>query len=273
MLAESVPALRGVDVKASSLLRNSRPAVVGVLVAIAATTAMDANGLSAFSALPLLPLMGLFWYLEGLPREELGFRWGGPREYGPAVLFPVVVFGALALAAFAAGAIDLSETRWVKAGLNWLLVTVSTVLVVIVTEEGFFRGWLFASLGRAGLAPRWIVVWSSVAFSLWHISAVTLSTGFEVPLRQIPIFLLNAAALGAVWGLLRERSGSVIVASVSHGVWNGGAYVLFGFGTRVGALGIQETAIFGPEVGVLGLALNLMLTAALWRSRPPGSHR
>ncbi|MGO9210031.1 MAG: hypothetical protein ACLPXM_00545 [Terriglobales bacterium] len=37
-----------------------RGPILGVLAAIAVTTAMDANGLSAFSALPLFPLMALF---------------------------------------------------------------------------------------------------------------------------------------------------------------------------------------------------------------------
>jgi hypothetical protein len=55
------------------------------------------------------------------------------------------------------------------------------------------------------------------------------------------------------------------VSSLSHGLWNGGAYVLFGFGTRTGALGIRNTTLFGPEVGVLGLALNVALAALLWR--------
>ncbi|HKZ73735.1 MAG TPA: hypothetical protein VJ011_06715 [Steroidobacteraceae bacterium] len=38
--------------------------IVGVLVAIAITTTLDAAGLSAFSALPLAALLALFWYLE-----------------------------------------------------------------------------------------------------------------------------------------------------------------------------------------------------------------
>ena len=56
-----------------------------------------------------------------------------------------------------------------------------------------------------------------------------------------------------------------MVASVSHGVWNGMAYALFGFGERVGALGIQDTWLFGPEVGLLGIALNLAIAIAFWR--------
>jgi hypothetical protein len=78
------------------------------------------------------------------------------------------------------------------------------------------------------------------------------------------LFLVNAAALGAAWGLLRSLSGSILVASVSYGVWNGVAYVLFGFGTEVGALGVAETWLYGPEVGLLGLVLNVAVVATLW---------
>jgi hypothetical protein len=51
---------------------------------------------------------------------------------------------------------------------------------------------------------------------------------------------------------------------VSHGLWNGGAYTFFGFGSRVGALGVQDTTIYAPEVGLLGLALNVLFAATLW---------
>jgi len=233
---------------------------------------MDASGLSNFSALPLFPLLGLFWFLERLPRRSMGFVWGPWRHYGLAVLYPIAVLGVLALVSAAAGAIDLAQTNWAKARLNLILVTATTILGALLTEEGFFRGWLFASLDRAGVGRNRILAWSSIAFSLWHLSAVTLSKDFGLPRAQVPVYMLNAAVLGAIWGLLRLVSGSVIVASVSHGLWNGAAYVFFGFGTRIGALGVQETAIFGPESGVIGLALNLMFAAALLRwSKAPAS--
>ena len=169
--------------------RALRWPILGVLAAIAVTTAMDAAGLSNFSALPLFPLMGLFWYLERLSRR--------------------------------------------------------------------------ASLERAGESPRRVLVWSSLAFSLWHLSAVTLETGFDLPPSQIPVYLINVVFIGVALGLMRWMSGSMIVTSLSHGVWNGIAYSFFGFGTRVGALGIQNTALYGPEVGLLGLALNVLFVAAL----------
>lgn len=242
----------------------SRP-LVGVLVAIAVTTTMDATGLSAFSALPLLPLMALFWYLERLPRQSVGFRWGRWSDYGLAALYPIVVIGLLVLISAALGAIDVSHIDGRRVALNLFRVAAATFLVAILTEEGFFRGWLWASLRKTGQTETRTLLWTSLAFALWHVSAVTLKTGFEPPAAQVPIFLVNAAVIGVVWGLLRAISGSVIVSSLSHGVWNGMAYVLFGFGTRVGALGIKNTAILGPEVGILGLTLNVLFAAILWR--------
>jgi membrane protease YdiL (CAAX protease family) len=181
------------------------------------------------------------------------------------LLYPILVMGVIGLVAALTGAIDVSETNWTKTAANLALITVSTVLVTILTEEGFFRGWLWASLRRAGLTPRNTLVWTSLAFAAWHISAVVFETGFEPPAKQIPVYLVNATILGAIWGRLRSLSGSIVVASVSHGLWNGMAYALFGFGTHVGALGIENTALYGPEIGVLGLGLNAAFFVLLSR--------
>ena len=243
-----------------------RGALTGVLIAIAITTALDAAGLAAFSALPLLPLTGLFWYLGRHSRRDMGFAWGRPHQYALAILYPIVVLGAAIAIAAMAEVTDTAATDWPRAWRHLAIIAGSTMLVAILTEEGFFRGWLFASLRRTGFGSRQILLWSSVAFSLWHLSAVTLETGFDLPAAQIPVFMINAALLGAIWGMLRLMSGSVIVASVSHGLWNGGAYTLFGYGTKIGALGIADTAIYGPETGFAGLALNLSFALVLWMS-------
>jgi uncharacterized protein len=238
--------------------------VIGVAFAIAITTMMDLGGLANFSALALFPLTILFWVLERHPRADMGLAWGRVAHYGLAVVYPAVVLTALALIAVAADAVDLTEVNWAKAWRNFALIGLSTFIGAILTEEGFFRGWLWASLSRAGQGPTRVLLWSSIAFALWHISAVTIAPDFSLPAAQIPVYLVNAAAIGLTWGLLRAISGSVIVASLSHGVWNGGAYVFFGFGTRAGELAISETAIFGPEVGIIGLGLNIAFAAALW---------
>lgn len=244
--------------------RGLLPAVLGVVVAIAITTTMDATGYSAFSALPLFPLAGLLWYLQRLSRAEIGLTWGNPGAYGWALAYPILVLGAIALIALAGGAVDTSNTDWNKTLLNVALMSSTGIIMGILTEEGFFRGWLWAALKRAGQSDVQILVWTTVAFTLWHVSAVSLDTGFDLPAGEIPIYLINVTLLGAIWGLLRLTSGSVLVPAVSHAVWNGIDYPLFGFGEKVGALGIQQTHIYGPEVGVLGIALNLAFAAALW---------
>jgi len=244
--------------------RNLFPPL-GTAAAIAITTAMDATGYSVLSALPLCPLMLLFWYLQRFSRREIGFKWGSRHDYLEAVLYPILVLGTATAVAFAAGAVDTSETNWNHFWINLLAGGLSTVLVVLVTEEGFFRGWLWASLTKGGSSPHRALIWTSLAFALWHLSAVVLPTGFDLPAAQIPVFLANGTLLGLIWGMLRMTSGSIVVASVSHGAWNGLNYALFAFGTKTGALGITETSIFGPEVGFVGLALNGLYAALLWR--------
>lgn len=238
--------------------------IAGVVTSIAITASMDASGLTAFSAMPLFPLLALFWYLDRFSRDAMGFVWGRRRDYGLAAMYPATVIGAAVAIAALGRATHLAGANWQKAGINLVLIATATVIVAIVTEEGFFRGWLWASLVRAGLNSDKVLIWTSIAFALWHVSFATLAKGFELPPLQAALFILNAAAIGAIWGLLRSISGSIVVSSVSHGLWNGAAYALFGAGAKVGALGVVETAIYGPEVGVTGLGLNLLFLSSLW---------
>lgn len=242
----------------------TRQAVIGVMIAIAITTTMDATGYSVFSALPLLPLTGLFWFLQKYTREEIGLSWGNPLGYALALAYPVIVLGLIAAIAFAAGAVNSADADWNKTLLNISLGSSVGVLAVLLTEEGFFRGWLWAALSRAGKSEKQVLVWTTLAFTAWHVSAISLNTGFDLPAREIPIYLLNATLIGAIWGMMRMATGSVLVPAVCHAVWNGIDYPLFGFGEKVGALGIEQTHLYGPEVGWMGLLLNFLFAAGLW---------
>ena len=97
-------------------------------------------------------------------------------------------------------------------------------------------------------------------------STALLPTQYRPPLIQVPIYILNAGVIGFIWALMRQCFGSIVVTSVSHGLWNGLVYTLFSVGPTLGVLGIRNTAVFGPEVGLVGLALNLVFAAVLWRS-------
>ena len=241
-----------------------KPAVLGVAVAIAITTTMDATGFSMFSALPLIPLAGLFWYLQKFSRADVGLVWGNLRTYVLAVGYPLFVLGSVGVIAWMFGAVDTSDADWNKAFLNMALMSTTGIIMALITEEGFFRGWLWAALIRAGQTDKQVLIWTSIAFTLWHISAISLDTGFDIPASEIPIFLVNATLLGAVWGMLRMASGSLVAPSICHAVWNGIDYPFFGFGEKVGALGIEQTHIYGPEVGTVGVGVNLVFAVALW---------
>ena len=233
-------------------------------VAITITATMDATGYSTFSALPLFPLAGLFWYLQRFSRRDVGLVWGNLRINVLALVYPMLVLGLMGVIAWMLGAVDTSNADWNNARLNMALMSSTGIIMVLITEEGFFRGWLWSALSRAGQTDNQNLIWTSIAFTLWHISAISLDTGFDVPAAEIPVYLINATLLGAVFGMLRMASGSVVAPSICHAVWNGIDYPLFGFGEKVGALGIEQTHIYGPEVGLLGIGLNLVFAAALW---------
>jgi len=149
----------GTDARNTASLSPALP-ILGIVIAITGTTTMDATGLSAFSAFALLPLMFLFWYLDGLSGSEMGFKWGRLTDFALAVLYPLTVIGLIAIVATFAGAVDLSKTNWQKALLNLLIVTISTALIAIVTEEGFFRGWLWGSLRRRCINESYVFIYT-----------------------------------------------------------------------------------------------------------------
>src|SRR5262245_40345529 len=126
-------------------------AILGVVASVAITTAMDASGLSAFSALPLFPLLGLLWYLEKHSPQDMGLVWGRPLGYGFAILYPALVLGAVGGISAVSGVLDAARVDWSGAWRKVAIVSAATVVVAIITEEGFFRGWLYASLRRAGV--------------------------------------------------------------------------------------------------------------------------
>lgn len=144
----------------------------------------------------------------------MGLTWGDSRSYAVALGYPAVVLSLIAAIAYFSGAMDTSAANWSKALTNVALMSTTGVIAVLLTEELFFRGWLWAALKRAGQSDGRVLVWTTLAFTAWHVSAIYLDTGFDVPAREIPIYLVNAALLGGVWGMLRMATGSVLVASV-----------------------------------------------------------
>lgn len=245
--------------------KTLRVPIAGVVIAILVNVAMDGLGLSDISFASLLPIVLVFWAIQRLPRKSMGIAFGRLSHYALAILHPVLIIGGISLLCLAVGVVDTEHFNWQTARHDILVATAISIPLGLLTEELFFRGWLFGSLQRAGLSEWRVMIWTGIAFSLWHIPAVSMNTQDALPLAQIPVLLINGVMIGVIWGMLRSISGSIIVTSVCHAVWNALAYVLFGFGTTVGALGVKETALYGPESGFVGLGLNTVLAILLWQ--------
>jgi membrane protease YdiL (CAAX protease family) len=253
------------------MISSLRTPLLGVATAVVITAVMDATGLTLFSTLPLIPLTLIIWWRQGFSRREMGLTWGRPEGYRLALFYPFAVPFSMVFAAFLAVAIETRDTDWAQAGIEFALMGSLGILMVLLTEEGFFRGWLWAACARAGLGDRGVLVATSVFFTVWHISAVTLTDEFKLPPAEMPIYLANVFLIGMNWGMIRLYTGSLIVVSVSHAVWNAVVYTMFGFGEHVGAMGISATHLFGPEVGLWGVAANVLFAAWLWRRVRPAA--
>ncbi len=243
-------------------------ALIAVILSIAITTFMDLTGLGPFSAFPLILISLVFYFFNKPNKAELGLKWGNGSGYLIAFLYPITItFLTIILALTVFGeTIHLSSDN--KVYINLIAGTLIGPIMVLLTEEGFFRGWLWATLKKAGFNDHRILITTTLAFTIWHISAVTTGGSYGLPIQQVPVYLINVVLMGLVWGHLRASTKSVIVPTVCHSTWNAVIYGFFGFGEKVGALGFQQTAILGPEVGYLGIALNGLFYLILRKQYP-----
>lgn len=222
----------------------------------------------ALAYLLVLPALGIaLWVGLRLTRREMGLRLGRPADYLVALAYPPVVMAAVAAAALAAGAASLGAgLDWGHLGFKILAMSGGGLIAGLITEEGFYRGALWGAAQRAGWSPGKIVLATSLAFVAWHVGVPFVDAHYAVPMANLPAYLTNAFLLGAAWGLLRLKSGSILVTTVTHAVWNGLAYSFFGDGDAKGALAIANFGVFDPERGLVGIGANLAVLGlmALW---------
>lgn len=204
-------------------------------------------------------------------RAWLGLTAPSAAGLGLAWLAPaVVMLGCAGLAA----AVDGLNAQMPPMGQLLQMAAMSfavTFVLALITEDGFFRGALWALCRKAGGGARAALVFTSVAFALWHAAATRLP-GFELPLAVVPVYLLNMALVGLMFGLLRQISGSLVAPAMAHALWNTLAYGFFGQGTSPGLLGIERYWIFDPERGWAGCAVTAAVVGALYAmTRRPSS--
>ena len=214
--------------------------------------------LQAFVIFPIILILAYWTKMNG---KELGLEFGSLRDYVWAILYPVSICSVIIVIALATGNINGIQYFDGTAGkIAYLFLY--TLILAFATEEGFFRGWLFGILERGKINPKWILLLTALAFASWHLPLFFLSSSFT--LSMLPIYITGGIIGGLTFGLLRYISGSIIVASFSHALWNTLVYILFGFGSTIGILGIKMTNIFSPESGLLGLAFGIVFLVILW---------
>jgi membrane protease YdiL (CAAX protease family) len=156
--------------------------------------------------------VALVWAVGGLASGPLHLGYlpfrGGLRR---PVVTPFVT-GLVAAAVFVAGAVavrQISPLRDYVANVLAHAQQGSTTLIVVVTlangiaEEIFFRGALFAAIGR-----RYPVVISTIVYSVATVATAN------------PMLVFAALTLGLVLGLQRRASGGILAPIITHVTWS-----------------------------------------------------
>lgn len=161
---------------------------------------------------PLALLVAAIWTAGGLASGPLHLGWTAHRGTLRRPLVNGVVLGLVAAAVFVLGALVVREVPALRAWVAHVLAHEqegSTLLVAVVTilnglaEEVFFRGALFAAIGR-----RHPVVLSTLIYAV-----ATLAT-------RNPMLVFAALVLGWVLGLERRASGGILAPMATHATWS-----------------------------------------------------
>jgi len=239
-------------------------AIIGSILVLAISPAITAlTGKKNTYALILLPLNLLLWILSGLNMRNIGIRIGKLSSIIWALFYPIAVIGIAGLITWTTGNIQANNIFISNTIKNILILFLVGLIGVFLTEEGFFRGWLWGIIEKSGFKVWIELVWTSVIFCLWHYAVTKMV--FHLAGIYIPLYLINILFIGFVFGFLRQMSGSLLAPSIAHALWNALSYTLFGMGEKAGVLNIASRKIFDPEIGLLGLLLNFFAVILFWR--------
>lgn len=161
---------------------------------------------------PLTLAVALTWVVGGVLSGPLHLGYIPFRGALRRPIITPIVFGLVAAAVFVLGALVVRQidplrdfVRHVLAHAqqgNLALVAVVTLLNGIA-EEVFFRGALFAAIGR-----RYPVLISTIIYAI-----VTVATGN-------PMLIFAAVVMGFLFGLQRRASGGILASMLTHVTWS-----------------------------------------------------
>lgn len=134
-----------------------------------------------------------------------------------AALYAVFYLGnGLVRRFFPMGSEGIGAVYALKHGVSRLRIGFLLALVIGPGEELFWRGYLQRTwqkkLSRATALPFTVAVYAAV-----HVAGGN------------PVLVLAAAVCGLYWGILYQRSNSVLAVAVSHLLWDIAVFLLFPF--------------------------------------------
>lgn len=202
--------------------------VLGSLVLAGDTDKATSPGALLFVLSPLVMAVAL----RTLGREgwaDAGLRVGrGRRWYAVSVLlFPVLSAVVLGVGVL------VGPTRFTADGPA-LLATLAVAgllprLLFAAFEEWGWRGYLEPRLAALGVPPLRRHLAVGALWAVWHVPYIVAMGPAYTPLPlvvQVPLFVVACLAMAVIWGVVRDRTGSVWPAVLGHGVANAVAYPL-----------------------------------------------
>ena len=207
----------------------------------------------------VLRATGEGWADAGL---RLRLRGNGAWYALALLLFPLATVAVLGLGA-AAGAVTFDGAEggaFVAAFAAGLVMR----LVYAAFEELGWRGYLeprLAALGVPALRRHLIV---AAVWGVWHVPYIlTFDLMTDLPLgAYLPLFLASMVPMAVIYGVMRERSGTVWPAVLMHGMANAVAFPLL----TTDLVTVDGGLWFGarPE-GLLSLAILSAVAVVVWR--------
>lgn len=151
-----------------------------------------------------------------------------------AVVSGLIAVGVMVIAVVPFGRSFLEDDRFSELS-GWSAtyqLVIRIPLVTALSEELMFRSVLLAVL-LACVSARWAVVWSSVAFGLWHVlgtlgdlggNAATDSLGAVERAGSVAGVVLATTIAGVIFAWTRLRSGSLVAPWMIHVAFNGATF-------------------------------------------------
>ncbi len=202
--------------------------VLGGFLMAASPDPATSPGALLFILGPILMAVGLRT-VGGDGWADAGLRLGRERGWYvlAALLFPVLYVVAMMLGALTG---DVTQPA---GGAQRFVVLLATGLVArvlfAVFEEWGWRGYLEPRLAALGVAPLRRHLAVGALWAVWHVPyIVAFGDGYtEIDLwLQLPLFALGCLGMAVIWGVVRDRTGSVWPAVLGHGLANAFAWPL-----------------------------------------------